>query len=43
MGTLITSLVLHRPIESWAPVFWTMLSGGTALALAILWFRRADF
>jgi ABC-type transport system involved in multi-copper enzyme maturation permease subunit len=43
MGTLITSLVLHRPIESWAPVFWTILSGGTALALAILWFRRADF
>jgi hypothetical protein len=43
MGTLITSLVLHRPIPSWAPVFWTMVSGGAALALALVWFRRADF
>jgi ABC-type transport system involved in multi-copper enzyme maturation permease subunit len=43
MGTLITSLVLHRPIDSWMPVVWTMLSGGAALALALAWFRRADF
>jgi hypothetical protein len=43
IGQLTTSLILHRPIESWTPVFATLGSGAGALVVAILLFRRIDF
>ena len=43
LGYLVTALVLGRPVESWAPVGGTILSGAAALLVAVLWFRRVDF
>jgi ABC-type transport system involved in multi-copper enzyme maturation permease subunit len=43
IGSMVTSLVLNKPIVSWMPVAWTLLSGAGALALAIVHFRRTDF
>lgn len=43
VGSMVTSLVLNKPIVSWMPVVWTLLSGAGALALAIVHFRRTDF
>jgi ABC-2 type transport system permease protein len=43
LGSMVTSLVLDKPIVSWMPVFWTVLSGAGALALAIFHFKRTDF
>ncbi|HKQ97777.1 MAG TPA: ABC transporter permease subunit [Candidatus Polarisedimenticolia bacterium] len=42
-GMVVTNLLLHRPIDSWMPLVWTMLSGLGALAVAVFWFRRTDF
>jgi hypothetical protein len=42
-GQIVTNLILERPVESWAPVGATLLSGGAALLVAILLFRRTDF
>jgi ABC-type transport system involved in multi-copper enzyme maturation permease subunit len=43
IGQMSTSLILHRPIDSWAPAFATVGSGALALGLAMLLFRRIDF
>ena len=42
-GQIVTNLILERPIDSWVPVGTTLLSGGGALLVAILLFRRTDF
>jgi len=42
-GQIATSLIMERPIESWAPVGGTLLSGSAALLAAVLLFRRTDF
>jgi len=43
LGSMVTSLVLDKPVVSWMPVVWTLVSGAGALALAIVHFRRTDF
>jgi ABC-type transport system involved in multi-copper enzyme maturation permease subunit len=43
IGQLSTSLILHRPIDSWSPVFATLGCGAAALGAAMLLFRRIDF
>ena len=43
LGTMMTDLVMMRPVASWMPVVWTVVSGAGALLLAIVWFRRCDF
>jgi ABC-type transport system involved in multi-copper enzyme maturation permease subunit len=43
IGQLSSSLILHRPIDSWSPVFATLGCGAAALGLAMLLFRRIDF
>ena len=43
LGNMVTDLVMQRPVASWMPVVWTIVSGAGALALAIAWFRRCDF
>jgi ABC-type transport system involved in multi-copper enzyme maturation permease subunit len=42
-GRIVTGLILERPVESWAPVGGTLLSGAAALLVAVLVFRRTDF
>ncbi|HZN03921.1 MAG TPA: ABC transporter permease [Candidatus Polarisedimenticolia bacterium] len=43
LGNMVTALVMQRPVASWMPVAWTIVSGAGALLLAIAWFRRCDF
>lgn len=43
IGQLSSALILHRPIDSWSPVFATLGVGAAALAAAMLLFRRIDF
>ena len=43
VGQMATSLILHRPIDSWTPVLATLGSGAAALGAAIVLFRRIDF
>jgi hypothetical protein len=42
-GMVVTSLLLHRPVESYMPIVGTFGSGLAALAVAVFWFRRTDF
>jgi len=43
LGNMVTALVMQRPVASWMPVVWTIVSGAGALTLSIAWFRRCDF
>jgi hypothetical protein len=42
-GQIASELIMHRPVDTWMPVFGTFASGLAALGLAILYFRRVDF
>ncbi|MDE3195257.1 MAG: ABC transporter permease [Acidobacteriota bacterium] len=43
VGLIIRHLILHRPVESWMPVWSTAIFGAVVLALGVWKFQRRSF